>query len=464
MASLVRTHRPVWRREACLSCQTCTQRCPLAVFPELVEEHDSLRGRIGREVSFPTQRPAAPPCQASCPLGQDVPGYLRALFRGDFDAALGIIYDTNPFPAVCGTLCLHPCMRACLRGTLDAPVQIRALKRAAAAHALKRPAPAPIDPAKGRVEVIGAGPAGLSAAYALRRMGFEVRVHEAREHPGGLLRYAVPSFDLSRKALSADVEAILDSGVSLRCGSPLRSWSDLQALLTQGARAVVLATGCDQGRALGLPGESLLGCAEAISFARTHCEGQGPRLDGPAVVSGSGLVAAAAARLAMRAGASAVTWLMRRSRREVATEQLEAAEREGVRILCETRPVEIVGRDQVEAVRCAVTVFGPEDGAGRRWPEADDTPRRSELFTLPARNFVAAEDRRPELSWLGSPGGDRRTQLGLLAVDPERLSLAGWPVFGAGEVVLGPRNVVAAVASGQKAARAVKNLLEGEKP
>jgi NADPH-dependent glutamate synthase beta subunit-like oxidoreductase len=255
--AIVRTHRPVWTAEKCLSCLACRHGCAATVFPELADE-DGLRGRVSREISFPPGPLPVSPCQAACPLGQDVPAYLHALSKGDFDGALGIILRTNPLPSVCGYLCVRPCMHACVRGVLDRTVQIRALKLAASQTADKV-SRVSADGSGGRVAVVGSGPAGLSAAFFLRKSGYQVDVYEAGERPGGLLRQAVPSFDLPEEALDRDIERIRETGVRILTSRQVDLRGGPESLLVEGARAVILALGSPMGIRLGVPGEELSG-------------------------------------------------------------------------------------------------------------------------------------------------------------------------------------------------------------
>jgi heterodisulfide reductase subunit A len=433
------------------------------VFPEQVLEPDSLRGRVAREVAFPPGRPDIPPCRAACPIGQDVPGYTAALARGDFAGAVAVIARTNPLPEVCGRLCLHACMRACVRAGLDAPVEIRALKRAALAHGGPRPVARPDRERDGRVHVVGAGPAGLGAAFALRRNGWRVVVHEAEAEPGGLLRYGVPAFDLPRAALATDIQAVLDAGIELELGSRIDSATALGQLRAAGALAVVLACGAGRGLGLGIPGEELEGASDGVAFARLQADGRGPTLEGPAVVAGAGLVALAAARLALRAGARPVSLVFSRPLAEAPLpEELARAEAEGVAVIPEAWPVELLGEGgRVRAVRLGSTLVGPADGSGRRWPVvlgAGAGPTRE----LPARWFVAARDRRPELRGLEEVEGLRLGPLGQLEVERGTYRAGPAWLFACGDLVTGPRNAIEAIATGLRAAASVERYLRAQ--
>lgn len=255
--AIVRTHRPVWTAEKCLSCGACRHCCAATVFPEHAEEQDTLRGRVAREVKFSKKLEGRPPCQAACPLGQDVAGYVTAVAAGDFDRALAVILETNPFPHVLGRLCHHPCQRTCVRKTLDQPVPIRALKLAAAQNG-RAPSLAPGEEKKRHVVIIGAGLAGLSAACFLRRRGYKVTVYEAEAEPGGQLRSKVPQEDLD-----ADIDLIRSAGVEIETGQK----QDLKKL--PAADAVIVAVGALEGKKVEIPAGAF-GAGEAVTGPRNE--------------------------------------------------------------------------------------------------------------------------------------------------------------------------------------------------
>lgn len=455
--ALTRTHRPVWRQERCLPCGACTRRCPASVFDEQAREAGSLRARVLSSVRFPPgPRPAVPPCRAACPLGQDVPGYVAACARGDFQRALAIICETNPLPATCGRLCAQPCARACVRASLDAPVDIRALKRLAAERSPQPPA-LPVARERGEtVAVIGAGPAGLAAAAWLRRDGFQVRVLEAEPEPGGLVRWAVPDFDFPRAELERDVARLRAAGVEIACGRRLESTDEIRSLLAGGARAVLLATGAGRGLMPPVDGADLAGCLDGLSFARRF-SAPGARLEGAAVVAGSGPMAVACARMAARAGGSPVHLLVDVEAGDCPAdpERLRRAEREGIQILHARRVASLEGEKRVEAVIHEPVIFGPADPSGRR-RALEQTGKRS-AARLPASSFVSALDRDVDLGWLG--GEIRLGALGNAQTDERgATSLAG--VFAAGEAAVGARNAIGAIATGVRAAAAIRAWLD----
>lgn len=424
--AVVRTHRPVVNESICLACGSCQRRCPARVFPEQATESDSLRGQVARLRGLPAAAAERPPCQAACPLGQDVAGYLAALARGDADGALEIICRDNPLPGVTGHLCAHPCQRACVRGKLTQPPPIRLLKAAAVAHG-RRSLPRPTRQLDCSVAVVGSGPSGLSAAFFLRRAGCRVTVLERQEQAGGLLRQAVPLFDLPPEVLDADIRALEKMGVEFACGQAVESAAGLDELGRR-HQAVLLATGAGQGRLPDIAGVDLEGCTDALSFARLLHDG-GTRLSGPAVVFGAGHMAAAVARAALRAGCRPVQLhLGLKARSTAEPDTLALAEQEGVEIVCGTRPLEVLGEGSLRAVR-----FSGIDAE------------------VPARYFIAAATRVPENTFgemleLG-PGGVFKTSGDMMT------SREG--VFCAGEATTGVRDVVRSAASGRRAALAL---------
>ena len=251
MAVEGRTHRPVINLEACETCGICLEACPAEVIPEMRKEEESLRGRVyrdsGGEVRLREEKRFGPPrCQGACPLGQDVRGYLRLIAGKRYGEALRLIRETNPLPSVCGYVCHHPCEPACLRTFLDRSLSIRSLKRFVAERGGGDPMPGRTAGGKGSpVAVIGSGPAGLSAAHELARMGYAVEVIESYREAGGMLAWAIPDFRLPRDVLRRDIEAIQRMGVSIRTGITFGRDVQISDLRKGGVKTVVLKLGSD---------------------------------------------------------------------------------------------------------------------------------------------------------------------------------------------------------------------------
>ncbi len=471
--AVARTHVPRYHADRCLPCGACQRRCPVTVFPEQAREPDSLRALVNRSIRFPDPpagwegdgvwRPAAPPCRAACPLGQDVPGYVAAIAHGDPLKALAVIRETNPLPSTCGRLCPAGCMDACVRATLDEPVPIRALKRFAVDA--ERMVEGPVAPAWQRgperalsVAVVGAGPAGLAAAWGLALKGWQVVIYEAAPEPGGLLRYGVGSFDLPREALRREIGHILELGIRLETQVRIGGRNSLEKLRSKGFSAVVVATGAGVGLGVNLPEwKKLKGTCDVVTFTRKVNTGRVEALDGPAVVLGGNVAGVTAARMALRLGADPVYLALPRTKAEAQDpRRFEQAEREGVRILEETTVVSLSGGQVLEEVGLAPLRLTRPDGSGRRRIVG---PRRSKAWTVRARVFVSSGPRVVGADWLN--GAFVRTgPLGNLLAGPDGHTLGPEWLFGAGEVVTGPKTVVEAVASGVRAAARVDAYLE----
>ena len=459
---VARTHRPVWQKERCMPCRACAKRCPSHVFTEQALEEDSLRSQVvGAHVFSRAWEKGVAACQSACPLGQDVPAYLRAIAKGDFDTASAVVYRSNPLPSVCGRLCPAACMQACVRSSLDKAVEIRSLKRAAVELANRRPTLTPAVEKEQIIYVIGSGPAGLAASYFLRKRGYQVQLLEAEAEPGGLLRYAIGEFDLPKSLLAQEIETLLATGIRLETSRRIESLQEVQELARGPNAAVVLATGATRSR-LNIAGQDLDGCCEALPFARRFAHQTAERLQGPAVIYGSGEMALACARMAARAGAKPIHWVMRRSQQEAAvgTKRMEQAMHEGISFVTEMRPVGLLGQQHLERVKLLPVIYGRADERGRRWPQTD-FENMNTTRTIEARWFVAADHRRPDLSFMGEAATTLSSRLGSLRVDPDTLATPIDNVFAAGDVVTLGRNVVEAIALGMRVSVAIDAHFRG---
>lgn len=408
-------------------------------------------------------RPAAPlraPCQEACPAGTDAGRYIGLLAEGRYDEAFAVAAEVNPFASVCGYICTAPCERVCRRGVLDEPIAIRALKRAAAELGRLPPIEPPRLTRSQRIAVVGGGPAGMSAAYFLARLGYPVTVFEAQPVPGGMMAIGIPEYRLPKAILREEIERIVRLGVELRLGMAMGRDFSLLDLERQGFAAVFLATGASRSRRLGVPGEDLAGVIPATVFLRDVNLGPAPRLSGPAVVVGGGSTAMDAARSAWRAGASPVTVLYRRSRSEMRAqpEEIEAAESEGVLIRPACAVVELRGHDG----RLTKVVCRQQREAGL---EADGRPRYEPIpgseFELEASSVLVAIGEEPDPSILPEGSGIEISSWAGIVAHPRTLQTSRIGVFAGGDVVTGPRSVIEAVANGRQAAVSIHGFLSG---
>ncbi|MDA8202220.1 MAG: FAD-dependent oxidoreductase [Chloroflexi bacterium] len=399
------------------------------------------------------------PCQAACPAGTDAGRYVGAIAAGRYDEAYAVAAEVNPFPSVCGWICTAPCESACRRGTLDEPISIRSLKRFAAEHGrLPKVAP-PKERRSERVAIVGGGPAGMSAAYYLVRLGYRVTVFEAMPVPGGMMAIGIPSYRLPREALQEEVQRIVDLGVELRLDTAMGRDFSLSDLEAQGFSAVFLATGASRSRRLGVPGDQLSGVVPATLFLKQVNLGEGPRLSGPIVVVGGGSTAMDAARSALRSGADSVTILYRRGRADMPAqhEEIEAAEREGISIRTGVVIDEVLGNGRVGSVRCRIQQPTGRVESGRTvWEVVAGSDFEASCSTI-----LVAIGEEPDPSILPPGTGIEVSAWAGIMADPRTLATGRAGVFAGGDVVSGPKTVIDAVANGRRAAASIHEYLAG---
>jgi NADH-quinone oxidoreductase subunit F len=402
-----------------------------------------------------TPEPAAP-CQGACPAGTDAGRYVGLIAAGRYADAYAVAAEVNPFPSVCGWICTAPCESACRRGVLDEPIAIRSLKRFAAEHGELPPIPPPERRRAERVAIVGGGPAGMSAAYYLARLGYPVTVFEAMPVPGGMMAIGIPAYRLPRDVLRAELARILALGVDLRLNAAMGRDFALSDLEAQGYRAVFLATGAPKSRRLGVAGDELAGVIPATRFLKEVNLGEGTRLEGDVVVVGGGSTAMDAARSALRSGARSVTVAYRRTRAEMPAqvEEVEAAVREGIRIVERVVPVAVVDRDGfVAGLRVGPTApHGDGDG------DAGDVARE---HVIAADAVLVAIGEEPDPSILPEGSGIEISGWAGIVADPKTLRTGQAGVFAGGDVVSGPKTIIDAVASGRRAAGRIHEYLSG---
>ncbi len=348
----------------------------------------SLVTRTGSwKYQFPEYHDRVAPCNAGCPVGIDIEGYLNLLREGRVDEARDLLLAENPLPAVTGRVCHHPCENACNRRALDGAVAIHAVERAMGDLAHERPAPLLKGaPRAERVAVVGSGPAGLACAYHLARFGYGVTVFESAPLPGGMLRLGIPEFRLPREVLDKDIARVAAHGVEIKCdvriGTDL-AWDEL----TRTFNAVCIATGAHTSRALDVPGEQLPGVRPGLAFLRNVNSGKRPKLGKRVIVVGGGNTAMDCARSAMRLGAK-VTVAYRRTREQMPAinEEIEDAMREGAEFVFLANPLEFTEKGgRVHTMVCERMVLGEPDASGRRRPLPT-----GERFTLEVDTVLTA--------------------------------------------------------------------------
>jgi NADH-quinone oxidoreductase subunit F len=394
------------------------------------------------------------PCRHTCPAGIDVPRYVRFIGEGKFVEALAVIRERIPFPSICGHVCVHPCEAKCRRGELDEAIAIRPLKRFAAEHGgqVWRSRAKISPPSHKRVAIVGSGPAGLTAAYYLAKLGHAVTVFEALREPGGMMRVGIPEYRLPREVLDREIEEIVDFGVEIKTNVRIGS---AEELFQQGFNAVFLAIGAHRGVKLGIEGEDSPRVMDCISFLKSVNLGNGVEIGGRVAVIGGGNSAIDASRCARRLGAKEVTIVYRRTRAEMpaSEEEIEEALHEGVQIQFLTAPVKIE-EDDVLSLECIRMKLGAVDSSGRQRPE----PIEGSEFSLDFDTVIAAIGQMPDVPAQMGVGVDRGN---VIRVDPDTLATDREGVFAGGDAVSGPASIIEAIAAGRQAAISIDKYLGG---
>jgi NADH-quinone oxidoreductase subunit F len=397
------------------------------------------------------------PCQHTCPVELDVPGYISLIKDGRFVEAYALIRQRNPLPAICGRVCHHPCEMKCNRTQIDQPVNIRGLKRFAADYALSSgfKIKHDIKPRKAeKVAVIGSGPAGLSAAWDLTLDGYQVTIFEALPVAGGMMAVAIPEYRLPKAMLQQEIAEIKELGVEIKLNSPVK---DASALLKDGFKAVFVATGAHQGTKLGIPGEDLPGVYDAIMFLRKINLGETITLGKRVAVIGGGNSAIDSARVALRLGAE-VHLFYRREKEDMPAmvEEINAAEEEGVQFHFLTNPTQILSRGKAKGLVLTRMELAEFDRSGRKVAK----PLSGSEFTFEVDTIIEAVGQKPDTSFIKASGIEEKS--GLVLANRTTLATGQTAIFAGGDVVTGPRTVIEAIAHGQRAASSIKRFLRGE--
>ena len=405
------------------------------------------------------------PCQNACPAGIDVPSYVALIALKRYKEALDLILEDNPFPSICGRACTHACESECKRGEVDQPISIMYLKRYVADLGIDRAKhikPLPITKEE-KIAIVGAGPAGLTTAYYLIRMGYAVTVFESLPVAGGMMVAGIPEYRLPRDIIQAEIDAIAALGVEIKTGTPIGKGTTIKDLKSQGYKAILLTVGAYEGRKLGVPGEDKYkGCIDSIEFLGNVNLGDKTKPGDKVVVIGGGNSAIDAARAAVRLGAKEVTIAYRRTRAEMPAfaEEVEAAEEEGVNIHFLVSPTRVIGDgDTVTGLECIKNKLGDPDTSGRRRP----VPIESSEFIIPCDIIIPAVSQEPKISQLIKGMDFTITSWNTFEVNPNTLETNVPGIFAAGDAVTGPATIIEAIAAGQRAAAAIYKYFSGEK-
>ena len=411
------------------------------------------------------------PCVSGCPVNVRIPEFLAAIADGKFEEAYAVIHETNALPAVCGRVCPQEtqCESKCVRGIKGEPVAIGRLERFAAdwhrTHSTEKIAKT--EQNGPRVAVVGSGPAGLTCAGDLNRLGYQVTVFEAFHTAGGVLMYGIPEFRLPKAIVQQEIDTLRQSGVEIQTNMVIGKVLSVDELFEQGYKAVFIGSGAGLPGFLGIPGEGLLGVMSANEFLtrinlmkayRAEYDTPAPRAKRVAVVGG-GNVAMDAARCAKRLGAESVSIVYRRGEEEMPArlEEIHHAKEEGIDFCFLTAPVAVHGNEDgfVSELECVSMELGEPDASGRRRPQEI----AGSNHTPPVDLVIAAIGNSPNPLIRTTTPGLEVNRRGCLVVDEETLCTTREGVYAGGDAVTGAATVILAMGAGKKAATAIHEYL-----
>ncbi|MHC1786833.1 MAG: NADPH-dependent glutamate synthase [Christensenellales bacterium] len=409
------------------------------------------------------------PCVGGCPVGIDIPGFIRAIAQGDMPEAYRVLAQDTALPAVCGRVCPQEsqCEGRCVLGIKGEPVAIGNLERFAADTRMQEApdAPKPIAANGHRVAVVGAGPSGLTAAGELAKMGYQVTLFEALHEPGGVLTYGIPAFRLPKDIVRREVAGLAALGVDIQCNMVIGKTLLPDELFQMGYEALYIASGAGLPKFMGIPGESLNGVYSAneyltrINLMRAWQEDAATPIfrGGRVAVVGGGNVAMDAARSALRLGADQVTIVYRRGMAELPArlEEVHHAQEEGIQFRTLCAPTAVLGEGGwVKGLACVEMTLGEPDASGRRRP----IEKLDSAFTLPIDTLIMAIGTAPNPLLHRNTPGLKTDQWGCLVADEKGLTTKPL-VWAGGDAVTGAATVILAMGAGKTAARAIDEAL-----
>jgi formate dehydrogenase beta subunit len=406
------------------------------------------------------------PCVEACPASLDIPGYIELIKNDRFDESLSLIREKCILPGVVGRVCTHPCEQACVRNYVDEPLSIRLLKRAAADFDLQTVGGSLGTPGaekKEKVAVIGAGPAGLAAAYNLRLMGYGVTIFETFPQAGGMAAVGIPEYRLPSDILSHEIDLIKRMGVDIKLNSKMDTL-DVARLKKEGYDAVFVAVGAHKGNPMGAKGEDA-GCegfVDGVEFLRDVNLGRKIEPKAKVLIIGGGDVAIDCARSCVRLGCKDVEIVYRRSREEMPArdEEIEGAEAEGVKFTYLTAPLEIVASEgKFKCLGCVKMKLGRPDESGRKRPE----PVKGTEHTIEADMVICAIGQRPDLPVVKGSKKLSTTSWGTVKINDVTGMTSVDGVFAGGDCVTGPATLIEALDAGNKVAVSIDAYLRGTK-
>ena len=454
----------------CTACEQCTDACPVNV-PNRFDRNMGTRKAIAKYFAqaspniFGIIKNGHAPCKVTCPANINVQGYIQLIKKKEYVKAVNLIRERNPLSAICGRACNHPCEAVCTRNSVDSPVAIRLLKRFASDKEMEMveagliSLPEEKTPAAGarKVGIIGAGPAGLTAAADLADRGFAVTIYEATPAAGGMLRWGIPEYRLPKNILDYEVELIRSKGVTFKYNCNVGKDITLEQIRRDN-EAVFAGVGVQTSRKLGVEGEDKAGINYGVEFLRQAGDKDNPpEVKDRVIVIGGGNVAVDVARTALRLGAGHVEMVSLEQRQEMPAlpEEIEATLEEGITVHNGWGPQRILGNGKVEGIefKLCTSVFDKE---GRFSPTYDTCT----LTSLKADQVIIAIGQSLDNGFLDNK--EVALERGVLKADPVTLETSVKGLFAGGDDVSGPGSIIQAVAAGKRAAESIERYLKGE--
>ena len=458
---------PVVDEYKCVGCGACERACPKNIL--------TVRTMSQRLLHFNLEDDALAPCQQTCPAEIDIPMYISQIRSGDYAGAMNTMRKRNPLLLTCGRVCPHPCEEYCRRGIEDEPVSINQLKRFAADYEMNTGKHMSITcaPDTGKkVAVIGGGPAGLTCAFFLRRLGHQVTIFEMMPKLGGMVRYGIPEYRLPKEVLQWEIDGILNLGIEYHTNVRFGKDFDMESLASDGYEALFIGVGAWNDYNLKVEGENLEGCYTGIDFLTKFAVNQQTGEDiypftigRKCVVIGGGNTAIDCVRTLVRLGAEEVSIVYRRTRKEMPANDVEivAAEHEGVQFHFLAAPTRVIGNEngRVKQLEFLKMELGKPDDSGRRRP----VPIEGSETLMDIDMLITAIGQGPDVSFQGGMPelqDLKLTRWNTIDADPETLQSSMPQVFTAGDAATGASLVVEAIGGGRRAARAIHQYLMGD--
>jgi len=460
---------PVVNEVKCVGCGACEKVCPKDIM--------EIKTMSQKLLHLNQYNDRIAPCQQTCPAEIDIPKYIYLTKIGDYEGAVNTIRERNPLLLACGRVCPHPCENKCRRGIEDEPVSINQLKRFVADYEMNSGRHFPIScaPDTGKkVAVIGGGPAGLSNAFFLRRLGHAVTIFDAMPKLGGMIRYGIPEYRLPKEVLAWEIQGILDLGVEHKPNMKLGKDFDIGSLMAAGFDAVFLGIGAWKDYSLRVEGEDLEGCYTGINFLTNFALWQQekphdkqPFVGRKCVVIGGGNTAIDCVRTLIRLGADEVSIVYRRTRKEMPANmvEIEAAEHEGVNFTFLAAPTRVIGNEEgkVVGLEYLKMELGEPDASGRRSP----VPIEGSETVMDIDMLITAIGQGPDIFFKDE---SKRLDEDLKvtrwntidSADPIALQSSIPYIFTGGDAATGADLVVSAIGAGRRAARSIHMYLTGQ--